>query len=417
MKHVAIEVENISKRYRIEVREKRHTTLGGALTSWVKSPVSNFKRLRKLSRFTEDDEQDVVWALKNVSFDVQDGDIVGIVGRNGAGKSTLLKIISRITEPTAGRIIIRGLVSSLLEVGTGFHLDLSGRENVYLNGTILGMSKKEIDRKFDEIVAFAEVEKFIDTPVRHYSSGMKVRLAFSVAAHLEPDILIVDEVLAVGDSMFQKRCMGKMGEVARQGRTVLFVSHNLGAVETLCNTGILLEKGGVVAQGDIRHVIGEYTNSLRMFSSEDVRFEGPLKNRILFNRIQINGADPLQQPSIVSPLEPIEFRLYFSVVNAKPFRITLSVFKDNVRIFSLHDTEAKESPSGDIVSIFKIPPRLLRSGLYVLGIGGHETNRLGDWFWQEALCSFEVTNAWDDKVDPINLGIINVEAETARINL
>ncbi len=198
------------------------------------------------------------WALRNVSFDVQQGEVVGIIGRNGAGKSTLLKILSRITEPTEGRVRIRGRVASLLEVGTGFHPELTGRENVYLNGAVLGMSRAEIRRKFDEIVAFAEVEKFLDTPVKYYSSGMYVRLAFAVAAHLEPEILIVDEVLAVGDAEFQKKCLGKMGEVARGGRTVLFVSHNLAAVRSLCRSGILLQKGTLASDGTIDDVTAAY---------------------------------------------------------------------------------------------------------------------------------------------------------------
>ena len=198
------------------------------------------------------------WALKDISFDVQQGEVVGIIGRNGAGKSTLLKILSEITEPTEGEIRIRGRVASLLEVGTGFHPELSGRENVYMNGAILGMTKAEIDATFDEIVAFAGVEKFIDTPVKRYSSGMQVRLAFAVAAHLEPEILVVDEVLAVGDMEFQKKCIGQMGKVAKEGRTVLFVSHNMGLISRLCETGILLDDGKIVEMGDVGSVVGKY---------------------------------------------------------------------------------------------------------------------------------------------------------------
>lgn len=203
-------------------------------------------------------EVEEFWALNNVSFDVQQGDCVGIVGRNGAGKSTLLKILSRITEPSAGTVSIRGRVASLLEVGTGFHPELTGRENIFLNGAILGMSRREISRKFDQIVDFSEVEKFLDTPVKRYSSGMYVRLAFAVAAHLEPEILVVDEVLAVGDARFQKKCMGRMGEVGKEGRTVLFVSHNMGAVSELCNRAILLADGKLVADGSTASVIEKY---------------------------------------------------------------------------------------------------------------------------------------------------------------
>ena len=270
-KNTAIRVQNLSKRYRIGRREKTHDTLAGALGDLLTHPLRNLRNLRRLTRFDDNvptfqpasvpraSGDDVIWALKDVSFEVERGEVVGIIGRNGAGKSTLLKILSRITYPTRGRVELRGRVSSLLEVGTGFHPELTGRENIYLNGTILGMTKAEIDRKFDEIVGFSGVEKFIDTPVKRYSSGMRVRLAFSVAAHLEPEILLIDEVLAVGDADFQKKCLGKMGEVAREGRTVLFVSHNMGAVGSLCQWGMLLERGRVAYQGEILDVIARYT--------------------------------------------------------------------------------------------------------------------------------------------------------------
>ena len=230
MTDVAISVEKLGKLYRIGERE-RYYTLRDTLARSFAAP---FRRLKETPQFaTRDSQSEFIWALKDVSFEIKQGEVVGIIGRNGAGKSTLLKILSRITEPTEGEARIYGRVGSLLEVGTGFHSELTGRENIYLNGAILGMKKTEIDRKFDEIVAFAEVEKFLDTRVKHYSSGMYMRLAFSVAAHLEPEILIVDEVLAVGDAAFQKKCLGKMGEVAKEGRTVLFVSHNMVAIERL----------------------------------------------------------------------------------------------------------------------------------------------------------------------------------------
>jgi len=260
MSDIAIRVNNLSKVYRIGLNEQRHETLAGSVTSFLKSPLSNFRNLRKLSRFDSLDEEDVIWALRDVSFEVRHGEAVGIIGRNGAGKSTLLKILSRITEPSCGRAEVFGRVASLLEVGTGFHPDLTGRENVFLNGTILGMKKREIEKKFDAIVDFAGVEKFIDTPVKRYSSGMRVRLAFSVAAHLEPEILIIDEVLAVGDAAFQRKCLGKMSEVAGRGRTVLFVSHNMGAITSLCPTSICIEKGRVADRGDSQRVVASYLN-------------------------------------------------------------------------------------------------------------------------------------------------------------
>jgi lipopolysaccharide transport system ATP-binding protein len=252
-----ISVEEIAKSYRVGCVADRPTTFRDAVRGAMTAPL---RRLRSLGEKTAQEE--TFWALDDVSFEVKQGEVVGVIGRNGAGKSTLLKILSRITEPTRGCARLRGRIASLLEVGTGFHPELSGRENIYLNGSILGMRKTEIDRKFDEIVAFAEIEKFLDTPVKHYSSGMYVRLAFAVAAHLEPEILIVDEVLAVGDVQFQKKCLGKMKEVSSgQGRTVLFVSHNTAAIRTLCQSGVLLEKGKLKLRASAEECIAAYVGA------------------------------------------------------------------------------------------------------------------------------------------------------------
>ena len=258
MSNVAIRVENLGKLYRIGGPQERYKTLRDSIVDMATAP---FRRARDLVRgqaYGASGLKEEIWALKDVSFEVKHGEVVGIIGRNGAGKSTLLKILSRITEPTTGYADVYGRVGALLEVGTGFHPELTGRENVYLNGAILGMSRRDIDRKFDEIVAFAEIDKFIDTPVKHYSSGMGLRLGFAVAAHLEPEVLIVDEVLAVGDIAFQKKCLGKMRDVSGEGRTVLFVSHNMAAVETLTGKSVLLEKGCVKSIGDTASVIDEY---------------------------------------------------------------------------------------------------------------------------------------------------------------
>jgi lipopolysaccharide transport system ATP-binding protein len=258
---VVIRVEQLGKLYRIGRREEHYPTLRETLVRGLVAPfrwAGQFLRGQASARGRRDA---TIWALREVTLDVAQGEVVGIIGRNGAGKSTLLKILSRITEPTEGCADICGRVGALLEVGTGFHPELTGRENIYLNGAILGMRKAEIERKFDEIVAFAEVEKFLDTPVKHYSSGMYVRLAFAVAAHLEPEILLVDEVLAVGDAAFQRKCLGKMGDVAHQGRTVLFVSHNMGAVAQLCPTCILLEQGRIAARGPSQKVVETYLAS------------------------------------------------------------------------------------------------------------------------------------------------------------
>jgi lipopolysaccharide transport system ATP-binding protein len=275
MSDIAIRVENLSKRYRIGRAQQRHDTLRDALVDFLprmtriarKNNSSNSSNSWPKDKDNSSNscnswqKDDTIWALRDVSFEVKRGEVVGIIGRNGAGKSTLLKILSRIIEPTSGRAEIHGRVGSLLEVGTGFHPELTGRENIYLNGAILGMKRAEIERKFDEIVAFAEIEKFLDTPVKRYSSGMYVRLAFAVAAHLEPEILLVDEVLAVGDAAFQKKCLGKMGDVAKEGRTVLFVSHNMGAVKSLCQWGLHLSEGRLEYSGPIETCVRNYLQS------------------------------------------------------------------------------------------------------------------------------------------------------------
>ncbi|CAG0974295.1 Teichoic acids export ATP-binding protein TagH [Anaerolineae bacterium] len=258
MGDIAVRVENLSKLYRIGAKQESYKTFRDSITDAVTAPFKRVAGLLRGNAAAAANLDETIWALKDVSFEVKRGEVVGIIGRNGAGKSTLLKILSRITEPTSGEAKVYGRVGALLEVGTGFHPELTGRENIYLNGAILGMSRETIKRKFDEIVAFAEVEKFIDTPVKHYSSGMGLRLGFAVAAHLEPEILIVDEVLAVGDAAFQKKCLGKMGEVAGEGRTVLFVSHNMVAVQSLCQRAVVLSNGEVVQTGTTDDMIRFY---------------------------------------------------------------------------------------------------------------------------------------------------------------
>ncbi len=265
---IAINVEEIGKCYRIGMKDKMSDNFASTVMNILKSPLNNYRKYRSLYKFDEitdpndtsrdNNYSDIIWAVRDVSFNVKRGEVVGIIGRNGAGKSTLLKILSRITTPTKGCVEIYGKVSSLLEVGTGFHPELTGRENIYLNGTILGMRKKEVEEKFDEIVEFSGISKFLDTPIKRYSSGMKVRLAFSVAAYLEPEILIIDEVLAVGDADFQKKCLDKMQEVGEKGKTVLFVSHNMPAVTRLCERTILLDGGRVIDDGPSDRIVGEY---------------------------------------------------------------------------------------------------------------------------------------------------------------
>jgi lipopolysaccharide transport system ATP-binding protein len=266
---LAVKVEDLNKLYRIGVAAESSDSIVGAFSNFVRSPLSNFKKYRSLYNFGDVDfdairageaklGDDLLWAVRNMTFDVPRGQVLGIIGHNGAGKSTLLKILSRITAPTRGRVELHGRLSSLLEVGTGFHQELTGRENVYLNGTILGMRKREVDREFDEIVAFSGVERFLDTPVKRYSSGMKVRLAFAVAAHLRPEILIIDEVLSVGDAEFQRKCMGKMEAIGEEGRTILFVSHNMPAVTRLCNRVLMVDQGSILMDGTPHDVVSGY---------------------------------------------------------------------------------------------------------------------------------------------------------------
>jgi lipopolysaccharide transport system ATP-binding protein len=362
MSRPIIEVENVSKRYKLGEFNVR--TLGEEVEQF-------FRRLRRKNK--EDGvahalaESSEFWALKDVSFSVQPGEVVGIIGRNGAGKSTLLKILSRVTEPTSGEIRIRGRVASLLEVGSGFHPDLTGRENIYLNGTILGMTKAEVKAKFDEIVAFAETEKFLDTPVKRYSSGMYVRLAFAVAAHLEPEILIVDEVLAVGDAEFQQKCLGKMQDVGRGGRTVLFVSHNIGAIETLCKRAILLEGGCLTCEAETHETVARY---LRRAGRSQAVFESQPKTPSITKAL-VDEAELLKGNLIIE----IEFKSPFALTPAIPGVVLyddhgIPVFGSNPRIHS-EGFEAKTLSEGTLrFEAYDIP---LARGTYFLSFW------LGDW--------------------------------------
>jgi lipopolysaccharide transport system ATP-binding protein len=351
-----------------------------------------------------------LWALKDVSFKVEQGEALGIIGRNGAGKSTLLKILSRITSPSSGKIKLKGRVVSLLEVGTGFHGDLTGRENIYLNGAILGMSRLETERKFDEIVDFSGVEQFIDTPVKRYSSGMYVRLAFAVAAHLEPEILVVDEVLAVGDIAFQKKCLGKMGDVTKEGRTVLFVSHNMGAIESLCTKSLLLTDGSSqkfesAREGILLYLGGDVASGVAELSSN--HFVGPLANDIKFQSLRINGSKNVES-GILSPSDTIELKAAFTVRRAVPkFRTTFSIFSLGVRLLSLHDTsDCQDLDPGDYEAMVTIQPYFLRPGEYSIALGGYRSG-MKDYIWGPELLHFQIADVWDEKNDPFNYGLVN----------
>ncbi len=303
--HPAIRVSHLGKKYTIGGPQENYLTFRDAIVNSVKAP---FKRLSSHEPLQE------FWALKDVSFDVEPGEVVGIIGRNGAGKSTLLKILSRITSPTEGTVDLYGRVGSLLEVGTGFHPELTGRENIFLSGSILGMKRREIDAKLDEIVKFSEIEKFLDTPVKRYSSGMYVRLAFAVAAHLDPEILVVDEVLAVGDAQFQKKCLGKMGEVAKEGRTVLFVSHNMSAVKALCKKGILLESGKIGYSGEVSSVIDHYLDNVTTYI-DDI----PLSDKA--RAIKVSQRAKMLDINIISDNSDIQT----GIDSTKPFEITMKI--------------------------------------------------------------------------------------------
>jgi lipopolysaccharide transport system ATP-binding protein len=376
---VAIRVENLSKRYRIGLQEEKQDTLVGEMLAFLKRPGQNLQRLRRLTRFSNNglEEKDVVWALRDVSFEVKQGEVIGVIGRNGAGKSTLLKILSRITYPTTGRVELHGRVSSLLEVGTGFHPELTGRENIYLNGTILGMRKKEIDRKFDEIVAFSEVEKFIDTPVKHYSSGMRVRLAFSVAAHLEPEILLVDEVLAVGDAAFQMKSLGKMDDVARAGRTVLFISHNMGMVRALCRGSILLDNGSIVADGKTEKVINSYLATYvenaniggQVQWNDETIAPGGKEMRLC--SIRLLGPTHVPQ-SLFNASEPIQVEIIYEVLNTiHGMRMVLILITQEGEIVFTSTDDYDRKPTlhpGKYQTVCIIPPQLLNHKQYYLKI-------------------------------------------------
>lgn len=328
--------------------------------------------------------QETFWALDDVSFDIRQGERVGVIGRNGAGKSTLLKVISRITAPTRGRVEITGRVSSLLEVGTGFHPELTGRENIFLNGAVLGMTRQDIYRRFDEIVQFAEVERFLDTPVKHYSSGMYMRLAFSVAAHLEPDILIVDEVLAVGDAAFQKKCLGKMKEVGGEGRTVLFVSHNMGAISEFCNRAILLDQGRVAADGSPSEIIPLYAGGTTRSDANGIfEYADCGQGLCHIQRVSLLSAD--SSPSAVFEMaDSISVQIDYVARESMPeLQISVTVIKDGIELFHAFDNDDQEdiSPThpGEWRALYRIPRRILKEGNYSLRVtAGLPTELLHD---------------------------------------
>jgi lipopolysaccharide transport system ATP-binding protein len=390
-----ISVENLSKKYIIgHQAQGRYTSLSDVLANGAKR--FTHKLAHPFATPQNDQTHEEFWALNNVSFDIQQGDRVGIIGRNGAGKSTLLKILSRITEPTTGRVSIRGRVASLLEVGTGFHPELSGRENVYLNGAILGMSKADIKNKFDAIIAFAEVEKFLDTPVKRYSSGMYVRLAFAVAAHLEPDIMIIDEVLAVGDARFQKKCLGKMEEVGAEGRTVLFVSHSLPMVSSLCTKGILLDAGQVIKTGTASDVVNFYNRGEN--GSSDIDFSdrkiGDEYAKLLSVAVLDSSGSSVAEVKIN---ENIRVAATFEILRDIDRELMPKfhfAFEDGRYAFITAGTkQMRKYRPGKYRAYCHIPANFLNQGMYSVGIGlvSYEPTRIVH-FHEEPAIAFNVVD-------------------------
>ena len=413
MGNIVIKVENLSKQYRLGTIN--HGMLHKDLQSWWarvrgKEDPNEIISSHQPSNVTSINER--FWALRDISFDVKHGEILGIIGRNGAGKSTLLKILSRVTAPTNGIVKIKGRVASLLEVGTGFHPELTGRENIYLNGAILGMTKKEIGMRFDEIVDFAEIETFIDTPVKRYSSGMYVRLAFAVAAHLEPDILIVDEVLAVGDIQFQKKCLGKMENVSKTGKTVLFVSHNMGAILQLCSRCLLLNDAHIAYNGNVRKATEKFLQIGRTDKEINAcQFIGTLTSQVRFNQIYINGSTSNNQQ--ISPASDIFIKVKGHCLEYLPkFRTSIIIYKDGIRVCTVYDLLIpKPLSEGSFISEVRIPAFVFRPGEYTLALGGHDGGILAsgtDWIFGNEVMSFNIREEWSEKNDYGSVGIINV---------
>jgi len=405
MRNLAIRVENLSKLYKIGARINRHDTLRDHVMHGLKSFVSRNGHASAVgdSPSSVVGRSDTIWALKDVSFEIKQGETVGFIGRNGAGKSTLLKILSRVTQPTRGYAEIHGRVGSLLEVGTGFHPELTGRENVYLNGAILGMRKVEIERKFDEIVDFSGVEKFLDTPVKRYSSGMHVRLAFAVAAHLETEILIVDEVLAVGDAEFQKKCLNKMQSVGNQGRTVLFVSHNMLAVTRLCKRAILLQQGGVLQDGFPHQVASTYSNSVANVTGVREWLDptrAPRGDVTRLRAVRVRTDDGRITDS-VDIRQPIGIEMEFEVL--KPGYVLMPALhfynEEGIRVFPSHDVDPawrkRPRPKGCYRSTVWIPGNFLSEGVLSVTASIDALNPLNHQFYEDNILSFHVLDSCD----------------------
>lgn len=393
----AITISGLGKQYTSGVRHS------GSLRYWLGNKLQNRQAAKNL-----------FWALKEVSLEIGQGEILGVIGRNGSGKSTLLKILSRITPPTTGQAVLNGRVASLLEVGTGFHPELTGRENIFLNGAILGMRRHEIKACFDEIIAFSGVGDFIDATVKTYSSGMYVRLAFSVAAHLRTDILLVDEILAVGDAEFQRKSLGKMNEVVQDsGRTILFVSHNLGLIQQLCTRVIGLEQGQVFVNDKPAIAINAYHQLITNQSKKTLNIRGTLCKEVAEIDIQLNGR-PIQENPGCSLAEALDFTCTFIHHIKRPLKFHIALWRNGNRLCTLQDQDVFTKAQSPVRSRFKLDAGQFRPGHYTLSVGGLADHDTGDWFWVDEAATFTILEDWQSPNDPINYGWVNPRAFTVR---
>jgi len=407
MSNKAIVAENLSKAYLIGLKDDLHETLGETIISWFKYPFRNYSRIKNLNTFKNNTEgKDIFWALKDVSFEVDHGEVLGIIGANGAGKSTLLKILSRITEPTKGKAIMYGRVASLLEVGTGFNPELTGRENIYLNGTILGMTKKEVDSKFDEIVSFSGIEKFIDTQSKKYSNGMRIRLAFAIAASIETEIMIIDEVLALGDAEFQRKSMERMESLAKSGRTVLFVSHNLSAVKTICTRAIHLYHGKIAREGDVDKIISAY---LSQFNEDHTLQKWDLDTAPSNEYTKLIKAELKHFSKSNEPLksgDPFEFEFtFYNLIEEETILDIIFQLKDEldnlVFVGSSLDDNLSKIKKGYFKWNCKIPPNLMNQGSYTINKFYLIKNKTTVIYEHKNILSFEIMYSFDLRIGDI----------------
>ena len=394
-----IEIENLWKQYRLGNTVDFNRNFREALTDWFR--FSSKQNDRKLDQ--------TFWALREIDLQIPSGKSLGLIGHNGAGKSTLLKVLSRITKPTYGKITLHGSVASLLEVGTGFHSELTGRENIYLYGSIMGMSKRDIKRRFEQIVDYAGTENFLDTPIKRYSSGMYVRLAFSVAAHVEPDILIVDEVLAVGDQAFREKCLGKMEDVAQSGRTVIFVSHNMASVATLCEQTAWLDQGKIMKVGSTNEIVSDYKNHNRQhFDAQHINslMKGSLRDQVVIEELLINQQIGSYNVAI-DVMQEIEITLTGSLkTTLDAANVSISLFYNDARLFTIYDVEEPSGmQAGQFKSHFVIPKNTLAANTYTLGIGVR-TTQYGEWVWGQNVSEITITDSESDNIGANAVGVL-----------